>query len=135
MKIEDHLESFIEHKETIFDWALKIKGLKNSQRIIGLHASRAIIDLLSVYLHEKDKITTGTQINHRWFKSERVKDKLPEFENKNIIISKLVELEILCEDLAYGAPKPTDKIKKAIHLFNELEEKIKNLRENENKKI
>lgn len=34
MKIENHLESFKEHKETIFEWALKIKGLKDSQRVI-----------------------------------------------------------------------------------------------------
>jgi len=30
MKLENHLESYKEHKETIFDWALRIKGLKNS---------------------------------------------------------------------------------------------------------
>ena len=46
MKKEHHIESFKEHKETIFDWALKIKGLKASQRIIGTHASRAIVDFL-----------------------------------------------------------------------------------------
>ena len=45
MNILDHLEAFNEHKETIFDWALRVKGLKNSQRIVGLHASRGIIDL------------------------------------------------------------------------------------------
>lgn len=50
MKIENHLESFKEHKETIFDWGIKIKGLKGSQRIIGTHASRAIVDLLAIYL-------------------------------------------------------------------------------------
>lgn len=131
MKIEDHLESFKEHKETIFDWALKIKGLKNSQRIIGLHASRAIIDLLSVYLHEKNKITSGTQINHRWFKSKNIKDKLPNFNKKDIIISRIVDLELLCENLSYGAPKPIEKIKEALNLFKELENEIEKLRENE----
>ena len=64
MKIENHLESYKEHKETIFDWALKIKGLKNSQRVIGTHASRAIIDLLAAYLLNKNLIDSGTQINH-----------------------------------------------------------------------
>ena len=28
MKLETHIESFKEHKETIFDWAVKVKGLK-----------------------------------------------------------------------------------------------------------
>lgn len=128
MKIDDHLEAFKEHKETIFDWALRVKGLKNSQRIIGLHASRGIVDLLSVYLHENDKITIGAQINHRWFKSKRVKDKLPEFEEKGNIADKLVELELICEDLSYGAPKPIEQIEKALELFKELENKIEGLR-------
>jgi len=82
MKIENHLDSYKEHKETIFDWALKVKGIKNSQRVIGLHASRAIIDLLSVYLLKRNLIDPGTQINHRWFKSKKVMEKLPEFEKK-----------------------------------------------------
>ncbi|MEW6408446.1 MAG: hypothetical protein AB1465_07235 [Patescibacteria group bacterium] len=128
MKIEDHLDSFKEHKETIFDWALKVKGLKNSQRIIGLHVSRAIIDLLSVYLHEKNKIDIGIQINHRWFKSEKVKEKLPEFSGKDIVIGDIIKLELLSEDLSYGAPKPIEKIKKALNLFKKLENKINSLR-------
>lgn len=71
MKIENHLESYKEHRETIFDWALKVKGLKNSQRVIGLHASRGIIDLLMVYLLKKGVIDSGTMINHRWFKHQK----------------------------------------------------------------
>ena len=125
MKIENHLESYIEHRETIFDWALKVKGLKNSQRVIGLHASRGIVDLLMVYLLKKDAIDSGTMINHRWFKSKSVMERLPEFENKEAICGELLKLEILSEDLTYGAPKPEEKIKEAILLFNKLEEKLK----------
>jgi len=119
MKIEDHMESFNEHKETMFDWALRVKGLENSQRIIGLHASRGIVDLLSAYLHEKDKISIGAQINHRWFKSKKINDKIPDFEGKGVITGKLVELELLCEDLSYGAPKPVEKIESALKLSSE----------------
>jgi len=132
MKAEDHLESFKEHKDTIFDWALRVKGLKNSQRIIGLHAARGIVDLLSVYLHEKGKISIGAQINHRWFKSKKAKGKLPDFKEKDRIIDELVELELRCEDLSYGAPKPAEKIEEVLRLFKGLEEKIEKLRkENE----
>ncbi|MBU0627720.1 MAG: hypothetical protein KKC75_00900 [Nanoarchaeota archaeon] len=133
MKVEDHLESFKEHKETIFDWALRVKGLKNSQRIVGLHASRGIIDLFSAYLHEKNKITIGAQINHRWFKSNKVKEKLPEFEEKDNLVSELVELEVLCEDLSYGAPKPVEKIERALKIFKRLEETIEGLRKKNGK--
>ena len=126
MKVENHLESYKEHKETIFDWAIKVKGLKNSQRIIGLHASRAIIDLLSAYLLKKGLIDSGTQINHRWFKSDKVNDKLPNFDNKEKIIEQIIKLELACEDLTYGSPKPEEKIKEAILLFNKIEEQLKN---------
>jgi len=126
MKLENHLESYKEHKETIFDWALKIKGLKNSQRVIGLHASRAIIDLLATYLLKRNLIDPGIQINHRWFKSEKVLERFPEFDNKEEIIKQIVKLELLCEDLTYGSPKPETKIKEAILLFNKLESELKN---------
>lgn len=126
MRIENHLESYKEHKETIFDWALKIKGLENSQRVIGTHASRAIVDLLAAYLLKKGVINSGTQINHRWFKSNRVMKKLPEFENKKEICEEMIKLELLCEDLTYGSPKPEEKIKEAILMFNKIESKLKN---------
>ena len=112
MKIENHLESYKEHRETIFDWALKVKGLKNSQRVIGLHASRGIVDLLMVYLLKKSVIDSGTMINHRWFKSKSVLERLPEFKNKGEICNEIMMLEILCEDLTYGAPKSEEKIKR-----------------------
>ena len=83
MKIAEHQESFEEHKETIFRWALEVKGIDKSQRIIGLHASRAILDLLSIYLLKKGKMSPGKQINHRWFKSGKVSDKLPDFKQRN----------------------------------------------------
>jgi len=125
MKTENHLAAYKEHKETIFDWALKVKGLKNSQRIIGLHASRGIIDLLMVYLLKKGVIDVGAQINHRWFKSRSVLERLPEFENKEEICADIIRLEVLCEDLTYGAPKSEEKIKEAILLFNKLEGMLK----------
>ncbi len=126
MKIESHLESYKEHKETIFDWALKIKGLKNSQRIIGTHASRGIIDLLAAHLLKKGKIDSGMQINHRWFKSKKVGERFPDFENKKEIFDDIIKLELLCEDLTYGSPKSEEKIKQAILLFNKIELELKN---------
>ena len=127
MRIEDHEESLKEHKETIFRWAVEVKGVEHAQRIIGLHASRAIMDMLSIYLLKKGKISPGKQLNHRWFKSTKAAEKIPEFENKKDIVGKTVELEIVCERLAYGSKRPVSEIKKALELFNELEQKIKGL--------
>ena len=67
------------------------------------------------------------------FKSIKVKDKLPDFEEKDKLTAKIVELELLCGDLSYGAPKPVQKIEKTLELFKELEKEIEALR-NKNEK-
>ena len=124
MRIDSHEEAFTVHKKALFTWALEIEGLEKSQRIVGLHASRGIIELLSIALHKKHLIDEGFQINHRWFKSEKVSERLPEFEGKEEIIGKMVELEALCENLAYGAQKPVGRTEEALKLFTLLEEMI-----------
>lgn len=129
MKIEDHREAFEEHKQTIFKWALDIHGIRNSQRIVGLHASRGITELLSLYLHRKKLVDEGFQLNHRWFKSERVSEKLPNFSKKKEIVDKMVRMENLCETLSYGSQKPEKKIEDALRLFKELEDMIKGMME------
>jgi hypothetical protein len=53
MKEEDHLKAFQEYKDNIFSWALEIRGLEKSQRTVALNASRAMVELLSAYLHRK----------------------------------------------------------------------------------
>ena len=124
MRLETHIEAFETHKRAIFKWAIEIEGLENSQRIIGLHSSRGIIELLSLVLHKKHLVAEGFQLNHRWFKSERVAAKLPDFENKPEIIRNMVKLETICEALAYGAEKSTEKIEEAVNLFKKLEEAL-----------
>jgi hypothetical protein len=125
MKESEHYNAYEEHRDAIFGWALEIRGLERSQRIIGIHASRAIVELLSAFLHKKKLVDEGFQLNHRWFKSERVVEKLPEFKNRRDIVRRIVELENSSEMLAYGAPKPTDQIKKVISLFNGVEKEIR----------
>lgn len=122
MRIELHQEAFETNKRAIFKWALEVEGLEKSQRIIGLHASRGILELLSVFLHKRKLIDEGFQLNHRWFKTEKVSSKLPEFENKKEIISKIVRLENLCEILSYGTQRPLDETQQALNLSKELEE-------------
>ncbi len=128
MREEEHKEAFESHKKTIFGWAIEIQGLQNSQRIIGLHASRGIIELLSRYLHGKKLVKAGFQLNHRWFKSNKVYDKLPDFDNKEIILNSMIKLENICEKLSYGKSRQIEEIKLAVTLFNELEETINNLK-------
>ncbi len=122
MRAEEHKEAFELHKRAIFKWAIEIEGLEKSQRIVGLHASRGTLELLAVLLHKKKLVDEGFQLNHRWFKSEKVASKLPDFENKKEIISKMVKLENLCEALAYGTQKPVSRTEEGIKLFKELEQ-------------
>ena len=131
MKTESHIEAFEEHKETIFEWALDIHGIEKSQRIVGLHASRGIVELLSAYLHKKKLIDEGFQLNHRWFKSEKVSERLPEFENKAEVLKKMVRLENMCENLSYGAKKPAETTEKLLSLFTEIENMIMSMMKHE----
>lgn len=127
MKPEIHLQAFEERKETIFRWAIDVRGVENSQRIIGDNASKGITELLSAYLHQKRKVEDGFQLNHAWFKSDKVVERLPEFEKKSAIMTGMIELEKLCEKLSYGAPKPVDSAKRAVDLFRKLEQEIKSI--------
>ena len=61
------MKAYEEHKAVI-TWAVD-RGIENSQRIIGSHASRGIVELFSAFLHECGKIDIGFQVNHSWFKS------------------------------------------------------------------
>ncbi|MDP2766307.1 MAG: hypothetical protein Q8O41_02495 [Candidatus Methanoperedens sp.] len=124
MKEEDHWKAYQEYRDNIFSWALEIRGLEKSQRTVGLNASRAIVELLSVYLHRNNLVDEGFQLNHRWFKSGKISDKLPDFKNKGKILQKMNYLESSSENLAYGSPKPSEQIKEIIELFNEVEKLI-----------
>lgn len=124
MKEEDHLKAYQEYRDNIFSWALEIRGLEKSQRTVGLNSSRAIVELLSVYLHRKKLVDEGFQLNHRWFKSEKVSEKLPDFKNKSQLLKNMIALENSSEALAYGAPKSKENIKEIIWLFNESEKII-----------
>ena len=125
MKQKDHIEAFKERKETIYKWGIEVRGIENSQRIIGDNASKAIVELLSAYLHQENKVEEGFQLNHTWFKSKKIFNRLPEFNNKKFILNKMIELEKICEKLSYGAPKTVEEIKKALNLFQRLENKFK----------
>ncbi len=121
------LLAFEERKETIFKWAVEVRGIEKSQRIIGDNASKAITELLSAYLHKYHKVEVGFQLNHSWFKSPKVSERLPEFSDKEFIVAKMIRLEKLCENLSYGAPRPIARVKEALTLFQELETKIKEI--------
>lgn len=127
MDVETHIKAFEERKETILQWAMKVRGIQQSQRIIGDNASRAIVELLSAYLHKRKIVEDGFQLNHAWFKSDKVAARLPDFSAKQEIIVKMIALEKACENLSYGTEKPLEKIEETVTLFKELEERIQEM--------
>ena len=127
MNPADHLAAFEVHKETIFVWAVGTYGADRAQRVIGLHASCGIVELLSTFLHRAKLVDDGFQLNHRWFKSATVERRLPEFPGRDAIVERLVRLELLSEALAYGSPGQSRKLAEALELFQELEKRIKEL--------
>ncbi len=132
MKIEDHLNAYEEHKDAI-SWAID-RGLEKSQRIVGFHCSRAVIELLSAYLHKINIIEIGFQINHRWFKSEKISERFSDFSKKDLIIEKIIKLELQSENLIYGSQKTEKEIKDVLFIFNEIDKILNNLMENKNEK-
>ena len=125
MIFKDHVNAYEEHRDSV-NWAIN-RGIEKSQRIIGLHTSRAIIELLSAYLHKSSLIEVGFQVNHRWFKSESVFQRFPEFSDKKIIFDKIHKLELDSEKLIYGSQKNEKEIKELLILYNEIEKLLLNL--------
>lgn len=127
MKSEDHLAAFEEHKRSLFEWALRVLGLERAQRVVGLHASRGAVELLSAHLHRTGRISPGTQLNHRWFKSRSVLERLPAFPGREAVVELMVELENRSEDLSYGAPKTREEIERVLELFTRVESEVRKL--------
>jgi len=125
MKKEDHLKAYEEHREAL-DWAVD-KGIDKSQRIIGIHASRGIIELFSAFLHSIDAVGIGFQVNHRWFKSERVGERFPDFAEKDFLMRNIRDLELKAENLVYGSMKSENEIKEVLNLFNIIEKVLLSL--------
>jgi len=126
MKIDQHEKAFEEYRKNIMEIALT-RGLLESQRTIGFSASRGIVELLSIYLHKINKLDIGAQLNHRWFKSEKISEQLPDFRGKAKILKDMILLENLSESLSYGSEKTLDDIKTVVELFNKLEKAIMEL--------
>lgn len=127
MKPELHIHAFEERRETVFKWGVEVRGIENSQHIIGDNASKAIVELLSAYLHQCQLVEDGFQLNHAWFKSDKVFHRLPEFEGKDTLVNKMIAMEKLCEKLAYGSPKPREKLEEVLRLFLELETTLRGM--------
>ena len=126
--IEEH-QLIIQAMEEDIKEEIKAKLLLNRQKIIGFAASEGSTNCLALLLHKKNLISSGFNVNHLWFASERkAQDKFPfEFPKKKEIFNLLVKQENNRQKLCYGKNKDLSLVQEAVKNFFE----IKNLVETE----
>ena len=122
MKIEDHLRNINESLEVINESI--DKGIEKRQRNIGFNTSTASVEMLEVFLHNKNLLNPSSVLKHDWFSSIRkANEKIPfDFEDKEKIIGLLNKIEIQRNLLCYGKAKPIEIIKEILNNFNTIKQ-------------
>ena len=118
-------------KELIEDINEKIKVgiLVQRQKIVGFAASEASTNMFALFLHRKELISPGFNVNHKFFASStraRVLFK-EEFEEKNKILELLVKQEKFRDLLCYGKDKDEKTVIEAVENLFELKQMIEKL--------
>ncbi len=120
-----------EHKKTAKDLLddinekVRAGNAINRQKIVGFACSEAATNLFALLLHKYELIQPGYNVNHRFFASiQRARKTYAfDFENKEDILSLLIEQEKYRTLLCYGKEKEIKVVNNAIsNLF-----KLKNL--------
>ena len=96
------------------------------QKIIGFAASEAAVNLLAVFLHKKNFIESGFNINHRHFVSLKIAENVfnIDFPSKNKILNLLVSQESYRNKLCYGKEKSAEIVNSATKNLFELKDLI-----------
>ncbi len=121
MKIEKHMKNLKESTD-VLEECIKRGDLVGRQRTIGFHTSAASVDLLEIFLHQKNLIDPGVQLKHDWFGSKKkLESKIPfSFPKKTEIVELMAEIENKRNILCYGVPLEKETIKESILLFQKL---------------
>ena len=127
MKIEFHLDRIRESLEMIEEAVTK--GAATHQRTIGFHTSAAAVDLLHLYLSQQKLLTSGSQLLHQWFRSQKqARAHLSfDFPEKDRIIQLLYYIEKARDTLCYGRPCPLEEVREVLAHFNQFRELLRSL--------
>ena len=95
---------------------IRLNLVGKRQKIIGFSVSEASANLFAIFLHKKNLIEPGFNINHSFFASQkRAENTFPhDFKNKKEIILDLVRIEELRNRLCYGREKEMNIVNSAI---------------------
>lgn len=90
--------------------------LVERQKIIGFAASEASTNLFALFLHKKNLISPGFNVNHRFFGSAKQANQYFSFDfpRKKQLLSLLVRQENLRDHLCYGKEKEAQIVRRAI---------------------
>ncbi len=124
--LEDHKITIRELEKDINE-KIRAKNLFERQKVVGFDVSEASTNLFELYLHKKNLITEGFNVNHRFFNSQKkAEERFPyDFPEKQKILSRMVEIEELTTKLCYGKSKKVEEVERAVKLFSELKDIIK----------
>lgn len=124
--IKEHKQRIKEHLEELQD-SVNI-GLETRPVTVGFHASACAAEMLEMYLHLLNLISTGKKVNHTWFKKPQegqkieplIERKLPvSFQDKEKIYALIYSIEESRDNLVYGKPKK-DEVKAVFTAFQKL---------------
>lgn len=104
--ISVHQEHIQEHIQELED-AIAI-GLEKRPATIGLHTSACSIELLELYLHVLNKITSGGMLKHEWFKSPQPDQKIAHLAERKISAQFPAKEELFL--LMYGIEEERNKL-------------------------
>lgn len=126
--IEEHITAAHEFIEDINE-KIRANLLVKRQKIIGFSASEASTNLFAAFLHKKELITPGFNVNHKFFASlKRANDVFKEsFDKKELVVDLLVKQEALRDRLCYGRQKDDTLINDAVKNLFELKKILEEL--------
>ncbi len=126
--VEEHKTAV---KELLEDISEKIRAglLLRRQKIIGFAASEASTNLFALFLHKKELISPGFNVNHKFFASpKRAKDTFQEvFEKKDSLLELLIQQELFRDKLCYGKSKDEKTVQEAVKNVFELKKLVEEL--------
>ena len=122
-----HIQEHIEEIEEAID-----KGIEKRPATIGFHTSACAVELLELYFHKKNLISTGKTIKHNWFERPKIGQKIKPFierkldvafSSKDDIYELIYCIEENRDNLIYGNSK-TEQIERVLKTFLQLKERM-----------
>ena len=107
-------------------------GIEKRPVTIGFHTSACAVEMLELYLHKKNLISTGKTVKHNWFERPKAEQKIKplierrlavSFSFKEEIYDLIYQIEENRGNLIYGNSR-TEQIEIVLKTFLHLKERM-----------